>query len=56
VVGSRCLMAGKLRGDDAVPSLTGRSSLVEESLAAERFSYLGCLVCFYGIEVRYADR
>jgi hypothetical protein len=44
VVGSS-LVAGRLRGDDAVPSLTGRSSLVVESLAVERFPFLSCLVC-----------
>jgi hypothetical protein len=52
VVGSCCPVAGRLRGDDAVaaPSLTGRSSLVEVSLAAGRCSYLSyvCMLIQYG--------
>jgi hypothetical protein len=43
VVGSS-LVAGRLRGDDAVSLLAGRSSPAEESLAAEWFPYLSCLV------------
>lgn len=46
MVGSN-LVAGRLRGYEAVPSLTGRSSLVEESLAAERLACCAFKVALY---------